>query len=202
MKIITSMEMALKNPNAARFLKLKLKDKLPPEIAELPVLEELYLEGEFPQVYLDLSSLKHLRAVFIKSPNLNTFPADVLKAPMLSNLKIISGTFKQLRLPLEILSPLKSLTIKDSQLQVLPLEFSQFENLTELNLSGNCLTELPETLSDLKNLRRLNIDGNRLEKLSSVIKDCPALRHLSCDGNLFSEEEKFRIQREFNISPN
>lgn len=198
---MTNLNTALKNPSTTRFLKLALSDFVPQEIHSLSHLEEMHLKGEFRVCDLDFTQFKELKVLTINSAKLEIFPHQALIAPQLTNLKIIEGSFKKLILPLEIVSPIKSLTIKDSDLESLPLEFSQFRDLMVLNLSGNRLTQLPSSIQELAKLSRLNIDNNSFSTLDNVLKRCPSLRHLSCDGNPFSEEEKFRIQREFNLYP-
>lgn len=201
MKLITNLNTALKNLSTTRFLKLAIDDVIPQDIQSLIFLEELHLKGDFKKCELDFSQFKELKVLTLNSPYLETFPHQALLAPRLSNLKIIEGKFTSIQLPLEIISPLRSFTIKDTSLMELPLEFSQFRELVELNLSGNKLSILPPSFEELGKLSRLNIDHNAFEKLDNVLKRCPSLRHLSCDGNPFTEEEKYRIQREFNLYP-
>ncbi len=201
MKLVTKLETALNSPLNTRFLKLKIKNDIPQEIDTLTNLEELYLEGDFTLCDLDFSHLRNLKLLSINSNNLKDFPHAALKIQSLMNLKVISGTFTEIKLPLEILSPLTSLTLRNTNLSSLPLEFGQLYNLKELNLSNNFLKDLPPSFGNLKNLLRLNIDNNHFEKLSDVINECSSLKHLSCDGNFFSEDEKYRIQRVFNNYP-
>lgn len=201
MNLITNLLKALKNPSETRFLKLKISGEIPLELAQLNSLEELYLEGNFTTFTMDACLLPSLRLLSLNSPHLKTFPSEVLKCPQLKNLKILAGLFEQLFLPLEVLSPLQSLTIKQSKLKSLPQEIAQIQSLQEMNLSQNCLSSLPASLVDLGQLKRLNIDKNKFSLFPEVIKNCKNLKYLSCDGNLFSDEEKERIQREFNLTP-
>lgn len=201
MKLITNLKAALKNPTTTKYLKIDIGESIPEELHSLSFLEELHLSGNFKNCNLDFTQFSHLKFLIIHSPELNSFPHDVLRGPSLINLKVIEGKFNSLSLPLEIVSPLKSLTIKNTELRDLPLEFGQFTQLVELNLAGNKLKSLPPSFEELVKLSRLNIDNNCFEMLDNVLKRCPSLRHLSCDGNPFSEEEKYRIQREFNLFP-
>lgn len=184
-----------------KYLKLEISDTIPMEINSLEFIEELYLKGRFKECDLDFSKLPHLKYLSLQSEELQVFPTEALRSPQLQNLKVIQGLFTKLELPLEILSPLRSLTIKNTLLAVLPLELGQLHQLIELNLTGNKLTKLTPSFKELVQLTRLNIDHNCFKKLDNIVKECPSLKHLSCDGNLFSEEEKFRIQREFNLFP-
>ena len=201
MKMITNLKTALKNPQDTRFLKLTVHGEIPKELNHLIYLEELYLEGEFDHFTLDLQFFSQLKLLSLNSSTLKEFPAEALKCPSLINLKVLAGQFSFLALPLEVVSDLKFLTLKNTTLHQLPLEIAQLGHIEEMNLSENQLTELPASFSDLKKLKRLNIDRNQFKTLPSIIKKCEGLRYLSCDGNLFSEEEKERIQREFNLTP-
>lgn len=201
MKMITNLKTALKNPGETRFLKLAVNGELPRELNHLIHLEELYLEGNFSEFDLDLQFFSNLKVLSIKSDNLSQFPASALTVPSLTNLKVLGGRFEFIRLPLEILSDLKFFTLKNTCVKTLPLEIAQFQNIEEMNLSENKLNDLPLTLCEMKKLKRLNIDRNEFSVFPEIIKKCDNLRYLSCDGNLFSEKEKERIQREFNITP-
>jgi len=72
--------------------------------------------------------------------------------------------------------------------------------LNELNLSGNELKSLPFSIVELKKLKRINLDQNNISVFPDHVKRNTSLSHLSIDQNQFSEEEKERIQREFNIT--
>lgn len=201
MKMLTNLKTALKNPIEARFLKLTVFGEIPKELNHLIYLEELYLEGEFDIFTVDLQFFANLKLLSINSSTLKKFPAEVLKCPSLINLKVLAGQFHFLALPLEVISDLKFFTLKNTSLTELPLEISQLGSIEEMNLSENKLSNLPLSLCELKKLKRLNIDRNQFKTLPSIIKECGGLRYLSCDGNLFSDEEKERIQREFNLTP-
>ena len=201
MKMLTNLKTALKNPAEARFLKLTIQGEIPKELHHLIYLEELYLEGEFDQFTVDLQFFSQLKLLSINSSTLKVFPAEALKCPSLINLKVLAGLFQFLVLPLEVISELKFFTLKNTSLKQLPLEISQLATIEEMNLSENQLTDLPLSLCELKKLKRLNIDRNQFKTLPAIIKKCESLRYLSCDGNLFSDEEKERIQREFNLTP-
>jgi Leucine-rich repeat (LRR) protein len=71
--------------------------------------------------------------------------------------------------------------------------------LYELSLPNNNLSRLPHSFYELKFLKRLNLDSNSFDVFPDVIKKMQTLSHLSFDANNFPEEEKERIQREYNI---
>jgi len=172
---------ALKNPKLVHSMKLESKELLfPDEMQTLIYLQELHIKSEKVENYV-----------------------VVFKLPLLKICKFIQTPLNNLSLPLgHISSPLKFLTLKDCKLSTLPEEIGMFSELEELNLSGNTLSELPYSMRDLKNLRRLNLDSNNFVNFPDLIKNLPRLHHLSIDNNNFSDEEKARVQREFNLTIN
>ena len=49
-------------------------------------------------------------------------------------------------------------------------------DLQDLSLAGNFITELPEGIGRLKNLQRLQMSGNLLERLPDSICNCTVLQ--------------------------
>jgi Leucine-rich repeat (LRR) protein len=199
-KLFKSLSSALANRNQVQALKITVKgEEFPQELLDFPQLKELYLEGpckKFPSE----PNWKHLKILSIKWPEFLGDLSDIFALPCLENLKIIGTPLKQFLLPLgHAAAPLKSLTIKDCNLERLPEEISMLEGLNEMNLSGNKLTQIPVSFQDLTHLKRLNLDHNSFTHFPDIIKKAPALTHLSIDGNAFSDEEKARIQREYHI---
>ncbi len=204
LKLYKNLTTAIKEREEVEALKLTISGKdFPPELLMFTHLRELYLEGDvenFPRIGHPWEKLKILS---LKWPSFNGDIASVFTLPSLENLKIIETPIKRLTLPLgQINCPLKSLTIKSCGLPELPEEFSMLTSIEELNLSGNELKTLPHSFPSLRRLRRLNLDSNSFQTFPDLVKEMKTLSHLSIDGNLFSEDEKARIQREFNLWPN
>lgn len=201
MKIYKNLDSASKERRDVQALKISVKgESFPPHLLEFPNLEELYLEGsckDFPPVP---PSWEKLKVLSIKWPFFEGDLSSLFKLPSLTNLKIIETPFKSFLLPLgQIPAPLKFLTIKDCGLKSLPEDISMVYTVEEMNLSGNLLSKLPRGFEALTNLKRLNLDSNKFEKFPDSIKELPSLSHLSIDDNLFTDEEKARIHREFNL---
>jgi Leucine-rich repeat (LRR) protein len=199
-KLFKSISSALADRNKVEALKMNVKgEEFPQELLDFPYLRELYLEGpckKFPTS----PNWKHLKILSIKWPLFLGDLSDIFALPSLENLKIIETPLKQFLLPLGYaMAPLKSLTIKDCGLEKLPEEISMLNELNEMNLSGNKLTQIPASFEDLIHLKRLNLDHNSFTHFPDVVKKVPALSHLSIDSNNFSDDEKARIQREFHI---
>jgi Leucine-rich repeat (LRR) protein len=201
LKLYKNLATALKEREEVEALKVTLTGgTFPSELLMLPNLKELYLEGEtedFPKIGTPWNKL---RVLTVKWPSFKGDISGLFSLHSLSNLKIIETPLKRLTLPLgQIHAPLKSLTLKSCELTELPEEFSMLTILEELNLSGNKLSALPASFPMLMKLKRLNLDHNHFSKFPEQFRNMKGLSHLSIDGNKFNEDEKARIQREFNI---
>ncbi len=201
MKLYKNLSIAIKERDEVEALKVTLTGgKFPTELLMFTQLKELYLDGDiedFPRIG---HPWEKLRILSLNWPSFKGDISAVFALPSLENLKIIQTPIRRLTLPLgQIASTMKSLTMKSCGLKELPEEFSMLIHLQELNLSGNELHSLPKSFPFLTELRRLNLDQNNFEFFPDLIRKMKKLSHLSLDGNQFSEEEKARIQRDFNI---
>lgn len=166
------------------------------------LVHSLKLEGKEIIIPEEITLLKDLQDLHIKADKIVNHEL-LFRLPRLRICKFIQTPIERLLLPIgSVKSSIKFLTFKDCGLKALPEEMFIFTELEELNLSGNELNELPYGMTDLKNLKRINIDSNHFEKMPELIKKIPRLHHLSADNNKFSQEEKERIQREFNLTVN
>ncbi len=200
LKLYKNLSNALKESEEVEALKVSLQGKFPTELFMFRNLKELYLEGDIQDLPRLGSLWPKLKVLSVKWPSLTGDLSGFFSLPSLENLKIIDTPMKRLTLPLgHVNSPMKSLTIKSCDLHELPEEISMLTQLQELNLSGNQLSSLPHSFPNLFHLRRLNLDSNKFERFPDLIKSMRTLSHLSIDSNTFSEEEKARIQRLFNI---
>lgn len=204
MKLFKSLSSALEVINEVEALKLDLKDhKFPAELFFFPNLKELYLEGACTELPKLGNPWPKLKILSVKWPNYSGDLSALFSLPALENLKILETPQKRLLLPLGVTgAPIRSLTIKNCGLEILPEEISMLTELSELNLTHNDLSKLPSSFPTLSKLKRLNLDQNKFIKFPDLIKQMKQLSHLSIDSNHFSEDEKARIQREFHIWPN
>ncbi|MGE3611697.1 MAG: leucine-rich repeat domain-containing protein [Bacteriovoracaceae bacterium] len=200
MKLYKSLNAAMKEPMIVKALKISIQDQKDFEvISNFPLLEELHLEAndiKFPSKV----PWEKLRTLSIKVSNPTHPITPLFLLPKLENLKIIETPLKQLILPIGASLPnLKQLTIKNCGLEMLPEEISTFTQLNELSLPQNQLHTLPKSFQFLTHLKRLNLDQNLFTQFPDLLAKLPKLSHLSIDENQFIQEEKERIQREFNI---
>ena len=70
------------------------------------------------------------------------------------------------------------LDLSDNNLSELPAVLFQCLNLEQLNLSQNQLSELPEALGRFIKLRHLNLSQNNLEGLPKSFKELNSLKKL------------------------
>jgi Leucine-rich repeat (LRR) protein len=201
MTLYKNLNTALKERENVSQLKISVKDsKFPMELLDFPNLTELYLEGECEKLPDQLNGWSRVKILSVKWTNFKGDLSPLFSLPCLENLKIIETPMKRFLLPLgKVAAPLKVLNVKSCGLEVLPEEISMLTQLTELALPHNALTRLPHSFSDLRYLKRLNLDANSFSNFPDFIKKMKTLSHLSIDGNKFSDDEKDRIQREFNI---
>lgn len=200
MKLYKSLSAALKEPSEVMALKVTLKNQGEfDQILSFVNLRELYLEGEceFLPAHYPWKELKIFSLKFSKFKDQIT---PLFSLPKLENLKVIDTPIKNVLLPIgHSISPIKILTLKDCSIESLPEEISMLTKMRELYLPQNKLKKLPVSFQFLKNLKRLNLDSNDFSKFPDIIQKLTNLSHLSIDNNHFSEDERARIQREFNI---
>lgn len=81
------------------------------------------------------------------------------------------------------MSQLRTLNLKQNQIQTLPIEIKFLKSLNNLDLSNNQLRMLPSTFSDLRNLRVLSVSNNNLSQLPAFKKDDIRLKKLDVSFN-------------------
>ncbi len=201
MGLYKNLKDALLVPNDVTTLKLKItKGKIPEELFCFSYLEELFLEGSGKLASpAHFEGFENLRRITLKGFDLSEIIQRLWEIPELENIKIIDGKLTRLLLPLANYPALKFLTIKNTELEEIPMEISQLVNLQELTIIESPINKLPVGILDLKDLKRLNLDNNQLSTLPDWLKKHSSLKALSLDNNPLSEDEKDRLQREFNL---
>lgn len=84
---------------------------------------------------------------------------------------------------LSSLKRLKFLSLRNCDIDVLPVEIKELTNLKVLDLSGNRLRFLPYSIKELDGLQELNLSNNKLDSLGFQIGRLTALRDLDVSGN-------------------
>lgn len=77
----------------------------------------------------------------------------------------------------------KSISLTQKDLTMLPDELFVFENLEKLDLTHNNLKTLPAAIGKLKHLKELRLRGNGLQTLPESIGECVNLEFLDLEAN-------------------
>lgn len=129
------------------FLNLSYITSLPPEIGNLPNLEDLHLT---------LTSVRNL-------------PPEIGELTKLKTLDIGHTFITELPPEIGNLSDLEVLRADYANLSSLPPEIGNLTTLVDLDLFDNRLTELPSEIGNLSNLETLDLRFNNLTNLPSEI---------------------------------
>jgi Leucine-rich repeat (LRR) protein len=117
--------------------------------------------------------------------NSNSFPQKLETAK-----KTLTLTFNEneIEIPIEIfqLVKLKNLDISNNRLRTLAPSFQNFQQLKNLVLDGNKLTELSDIVF-LPTLEKLSVAQNRLAHISDKIQACKNLKQLNLSKNELQE---------------
>ena len=79
------------------------------------------------------------------------------------------------------------LDLSESDLQEVPTEIFDLQNLTELSLAGNALSHLPAEISKLTRLQKLQLAGNALRELPEEIGALTDLQGFWVHGNFLEK---------------
>lgn len=174
-----SIEEALKEPEAVRFLDLHEKNltTLPSEIGKLVNLHTLSLYGnQLTTIPAEFGNLKNLKSVDFGKNQLTEVPASVLK---LKNLKVLYLTSNQItKFPKELCTAFPKLNVLDvggNQIASLPADISKMQEVRIMNFRFNRLETLPESMAKLKKLEMIQLNNNpisekELRKIDKMLK--------------------------------
>jgi hypothetical protein len=139
---------------------------VPPELAQLTFLEDLYFSGnQFQALPLELLGARN----------------------HLKELDVSWNDLKQVHDWIGCLNNLVNLNLAHNQLLSLPLSLGLLLELKGLNIANNKLTQLPDTIDSLFKLEEIEVDGNNLVLLPSALCECKSLQRLFCAGNKIKE---------------
>lgn len=139
LKIYTSIEEALLNPDSVRYLSLKHKKlkKLPPEIFQFRNLE-----------ILDVSKNK-----------LEEIPEDIEKLSKLRELSVANNYLTTLPIQIGNLTALKKIIAYQNNIAILPTTIGNLVNLELLDLWSNEIENFPQEIKALKQLKFVDMRG-------------------------------------------
>lgn len=90
----------------------------------------------------------------------------------------------RLRVKLMLAESTNQLDLSDFDLEEIPSQVFELENLEELSLAGNKLTNVPGEIGRLTKLRRLQLSGNKLQDLPKEFEQLQSLEGLWLHGNM------------------
>ena len=174
--------------------------EFPQEIFDLAdSLEVLNLTGNaLSALPDDLGRLHKLQVLFCSDNRFTEVPAVLGQCPRLS---MVGFKANQIRtLPAAALTPaLRWLILTDNELEALPAEIGNCQQLQKLMLAGNRLTSLPKALARCTNLELLRIAANELQELPAWLLALPRLAWLAYAGNPFSAPAEARVEAQQRI---
>jgi Leucine-rich repeat (LRR) protein len=153
LKIYTSLEEALLNPDSVRYLSLKHKKlkKLPAEVFEFKNLEVLDVsKNKLDEIPEEILKLSKLREISVANNNLTTLPIQI--GNLIGLRKIIAYQNNIALLPTTIgnLVNLELLDLWSNEIEVFPPEIIALKKLQFVDLRGIMLTD--EQKANIKSL--------------------------------------------------
>ena len=120
--------------------------------------------------------------------NISTLTSLIGSLSELSTIDI-QGAMRMSTLPPEIgaCKKIRTLTVKNGQLDSLPPAIGDLDSLRQLYVSGNNLTSLPPELGRLQALEVLDAGNNSLKSVPWDIRWCRSLQGLYLDNNFIEE---------------
>lgn len=157
---------------------------VPPEVFEIPDLEDLSLAGNnIETLPPEIGRLTSLRRLQLSGNYLKTLPEELGELQALEGLWLHGNRLTELPSTLGSLVNLVQLSIAGNELESLPDGIGALKRLRELAAAGNKLRALPDDLDGLVALEILGLYGNRLTALPPSMAGMVALRELWLQGN-------------------
>lgn len=169
-----SLNDARANPEAVTRLDLSYQglEEFPAEVAELPNLEDLRLNGN----------------------RLSALPPEIGKLTKLKRLELADNRLSELPPEIGRLTLLEDLQLWKNKLEGLPAEIGQLTSLKRLNLMYNPIAELPPEIGKLTDLKYLRLFEHRLSALPPEIGDLASLKHLFMPGTMTEDGEVIGLE--------
>lgn len=160
--------------------------KLPKSISKLTGLKQLSLQKNpnlnYTSVFYELSNLS-LEFLDLQFNYLKHLSAEVSNLKTLEELNLSNNqlsNFKGFEI-LKSLPKLRSLWLRNNEIQLLDTSVNEMTELVNLYLENNQLTSLPKSLVGLKSLRVLHLSYNQFTILPEELQTIPLLILLHID---------------------
>lgn len=161
--------------------RINLLTSLPEQIESLTSLKEIWLEAnkfiDFPS---SLKKLTSLQRIWMDKNEISSLPEISMV-----NLQRLSLSFNKLSNINSVVNwkLLQFLFLNSNQLESLPPEIKNLNQLKKLQLNENKLTSLPDEIAELVHLEELQLRANRISELPIRIGELYNLKHLDLFGN-------------------
>jgi Leucine-rich repeat (LRR) protein len=152
---------------------------LPAAIGSLTTLTELELRhNELTSLPPEIEGMINLKKLFVSSNQMETLPPEIGTLRKLTNLSV-GGNLQILPSELFDLDELEHLSVCENPLSVLNNRIGHLKSLRSLNLVSNMLTSLPPEIGKLSQLDGLYLSGNPLESLPKELRNLTKLEHIT-----------------------
>ena len=171
------------------FLNNNKINKLPDNISQLRDLTSLTIaNNRLTSLPPNIVNLRNLRYLDLIGNPLTNLPNNIENLRNLERLKLGGNNLIEsiVKLSTGIIS-LINLDLNNSDLETLPDEIGNLENLTSLTITKNKLTSLPPDIDNLINLERLDLDDNSLTFLPPNISNLRNLKVLDLSNNILDK---------------
>jgi internalin A len=186
-ELLQLIEQAARDKLTALNLNGKRLTSLPPQIARLSNLKELYLfNNKLTTLPPEIGQLSRLTTLDLSLNSFTVLPTVIIQLSNLTRLGLRNNQLSKLSPEIVQLFKLRTLTLHGNELTVIPSEIGQLANLKILFFGGNKLTTLPPEIGQLSKLTTLDLSVNQLTILPSEIGRLSNLDTLFLSYNQFT----------------
>ncbi|MGK7930025.1 MAG: leucine-rich repeat domain-containing protein [Microcystaceae cyanobacterium] len=171
--------------------------KLPPEIAQLPQLQQLDLSNnQLSKLPPEIAQLSQLQQLDLSNNQLSKLSPEIAQLSQLQQLDLSNNQLSELPPEIAQLSQLQTLDLSnnhfsDSQISyyqaIIKIHRAKTEGVTYLDLSNNQLSELPQEIAQLSQLQQLDLSNNQLSELPPIFAQLSQLQQLDLSNNQLSK---------------
>lgn len=193
----TSMEEALKNPDAVYILVLDRKGltEVPPEIRRFKNLKSLSLFRNKIKQLPDFLPELGLISLDINDNGFGQVPEVIYRCTTLEELDMGSNGIQHVSADISKLKNLKKLKLRMNKLEALPTELSQLNYLEEIELYGNDFYRFPTVLTGCTALKIIHLGSNDIKQLPVEIAGMPKLKYVDLSYNQLPLKERSRTDQ-------
>ncbi|MCT2581872.1 leucine-rich repeat domain-containing protein [Actinophytocola gossypii] len=160
--------------------------QVPPELAELPDLAELHLNGNrLAEVPAWLGDLTGLSTLDLNDNRLSALPPELGRLP-LADLRLNGNRLTELPDSLATATGLTRLDLDNNRFDGVPDWLGGLTNLRRLDLGRCRLTRVPDWLRGLRQLTELWLNHNRLTDLPDWVGELTTLTSFHLNDNRFA----------------